>query len=27
VPNMLALALENVRLFLAGEPVASPIPH
>ena len=26
VPNMLALALENVRLFFAGEPVASPAP-
>ena len=25
VPNMLALALENVRLFLAGQPVVSPV--
>lgn len=26
VPNMLALALENVRQFLAGQPVLSPAP-
>jgi len=26
VPNMVGLALENIRLFLAGEPVASPVP-
>jgi len=26
VPNMMALALENIRLFLAGEPVASRVP-
>lgn len=26
VPNMVALALENIRLFLAGKPVASPAP-
>lgn len=26
VPNMLALALENVRLFMAGQPVVSPVP-
>ena len=26
VPNLLALALENVRLFLAGQPVVSPVP-
>jgi lactate dehydrogenase-like 2-hydroxyacid dehydrogenase len=26
VPNMLALALDNVRAFLAGEPVLSPVP-
>ena len=27
VPAMMALALENIRLFLAGEPVASPVPR
>ena len=26
VPNMVGLALENIRLFLAGQPVASPAP-
>lgn len=26
VPNMVGLALENIRLFLAGEAVASPVP-
>lgn len=27
VPNMVALSLENIRLFLAGEPVRSPVPE
>lgn len=27
VPAMMALAMENIRLFLAGEPVASPVPR
>jgi len=26
IPNMLAQAVENTRLFLAGEPVMSPVP-
>jgi len=26
VPNMLAQAVENIRLFFAGQPVASPVP-
>jgi lactate dehydrogenase-like 2-hydroxyacid dehydrogenase len=26
VPNMMRLAIENIRLFLAGQPVASPVP-
>ena len=26
VPNMVSLAVENIRLFLAGRPVASPVP-
>jgi lactate dehydrogenase-like 2-hydroxyacid dehydrogenase len=26
VPNMLAHALGNIRLFLAGQPVSSPVP-
>lgn len=26
VPQMLGQALQNIRLFLAGEPVASPVP-
>jgi lactate dehydrogenase-like 2-hydroxyacid dehydrogenase len=26
IPNMVALTMENVRLFLAGEPVVSPVP-
>jgi lactate dehydrogenase-like 2-hydroxyacid dehydrogenase len=26
VPNMMARAVENVRLFLAGQPVLSPVP-
>lgn len=26
VPNLLGLALENIRLFLAGEPVVSAVP-
>ncbi len=26
VPNMMGLAIENIRLFLAGKPVVSPAP-
>src|SRR6185436_2272529 len=26
IPNMVGLAMQNIRLFLAGEPVASPVP-